>query len=319
MKKSITILGILFVMVFLAASCGGGSGKEAAPGAAAAGVKGKEVTVIIKNFTNPFCTYIKEGAEAAAAKYGLDVTVLAPLKADNNEEQMQMVEQAIAGQTDLLVMMPSDTNGIIPAIEKAFSANIPIVNLNTKIGGDKIMWKTFVAIENYDAGYMATKKLCEMMGGKGGIMIIEGVTGAQTSIDRTAGSKAAIAEFPNIKTLAQQSADYNRAKSMDVIQNLLQAHPDVKGIFCCNDEMALGAAEAVEAAGKKGSILIAGIDANADAKQAIKDGKMALSLDGQPFAQGYGAVEAAAKILAGETVKDRIVIDMALVTKENLK
>jgi ribose transport system substrate-binding protein len=320
MKRIVTFVGMLFVTISMMVSCGGASKNGTASGGLASnGIEGKEVTVIIKNFTNPFCTSIKEGAEAAAAKYGLDIKVLAPLKADNNEEQMHMVEQAIAGQTDILVMMPSDSNGIIPAIEKAFAANIPIVNLNTKIGGDKIMWKTFVAIENYEAGYAAAKKLCEMMGGKGGIIIIAGVTGAQTSIDRVKGATAAIAEFPDIKILAEQSADYNRAKSMDVVQNLLQVHPNANAIFCCNDEMALGAVEAVEAAGKNGAILIAGIDANDDAKQAIRNDRMTLSLDGQPYAQGYGAVEAAAKILSGENVQDRIVIDMKLVTKEDIK
>ncbi|MDR1931897.1 MAG: sugar ABC transporter substrate-binding protein [Spirochaetales bacterium] len=321
MKKHISIMGVLLVMVCLLAACGGGTASSSAgsaSGAAASGASGKEATLILKNLTNPFFISVKEGGEAAAAKYGLNLTVLAPLKADNNEEQMQMVEQSIARQTDILVIIPADTNGIIPAVEKVFEANIPVVDLNTKIGGDKVMWKTFVAIENYDGGYMAVKKLCELMGSEGEIIIIEGVVGAQTSIDRVKGAHAAIAEFPKIKIVAQQSGEYNRAKGMDVVQNLLQAHPNVKAIFCCNDEMALGAVEAVEAAGKRGKILIAGIDANADAKQAIKDGKMTLSLDSQPYMQGYSAVEAAAKILSGEKVDERIVTEMAVVTKETL-
>jgi ABC-type sugar transport system substrate-binding protein len=317
MKKRIPILCALAAI--LLAACGGASSPAGSASAApAGGAKGKDATLIIKNLTNPFCFSIRDGGEAAAAKYGLNLTVLAPLKADNNEEQMQMVEQSIARQTDVLIMMPSDTNGIIPAIEKAFAANIPIIDLNTRIGGEKVMWKTFVAIENYDAGYTAVKKLCELMGGKGEIIIIEGVVGAQTSIDRVKGAHAALAEFPAIKLVAQQSGEYNRAKGMDVVQNLLQAHPNVNAIFACNDEMALGAVEAVEAAGKRGKILIAGIDANADARQAIKDGKMVLSLDGDPYMQGYSAVEAAAKVLSGEKVDERIVTEMGVVTKETL-
>jgi ABC-type sugar transport system substrate-binding protein len=322
MKKQISILSILMIVVFLLTACGGSktaSTNSASGTTVRSGAEGKEATLILKNLTNPFFISVKEGAEAAAAEYGIKLTVLAPLKADNNEEQMQMVEQSIARQTDILVMIPADTNAIIPVIEKVYAANIPIVNLNTRIGGNKVMWKTFVAIENYDGGYMATKKLCELMGSEGEIMIIEGVVGAQTSIDRVKGAQAAIAEFPNIKIVAQQSGEYNRAKGMDVVQNLLQAHPDVKAIFCCNDEMSLGAVEAVESAGKRGKILIAGVDANADAQQAIKDDKMTLSLDAQPYMQGYSAVEAAAKILSGEEVDERIVTPMAVVTKETLK
>jgi ABC-type sugar transport system substrate-binding protein len=319
MKRQISILGFMLATVFLLAACGGSSSSaSSASAAAASGAQGKDATLILKNLTNPFFISVKEGAEAAAVKYGLELTVLAPLKADNNEEQMQMVEQSIARQTDILVMIPSDTNAIIPVIEKVYTANIPIVNLNTRIGGEKVMWKTFVAIENYDAGYLAVKKLCELMGGAGEIMIIEGVVGAQTSIDRVKGAHAALTEFPNIKLVAQQTGEYNRAKGMDVVQNLLQAHPNVNAIFACNDEMALGAVEAVEAAGKRGKILIAGVDANADARQAIKDGKMTLSIDSQPYVQGYSAVEAAAKILSGEKVDERIVTEMGVVTKENL-
>ncbi|MDR1318110.1 MAG: sugar ABC transporter substrate-binding protein [Treponema sp.] len=277
---------------------------------------GKDVTLILKNLTNPFFISVKEGAEAAAAEFGLNLTTIAPLKADNNEEQMQMVEQAIARRTDCLVIIPSDTNGIVPAVEKAYEAGIPIVDLNTKIGGDKIMWKTFVAIENYDGGFLATTKLCELMGGSGGFILIEGVPGAQTSIDRVNGSRDALAKFPGVRLLATQSANYNRATAMNVVQNLLHAYPDAKAIFCCNDEMALGAVEAVEAAGRQG-ILIGGVDANADARQAIKDGKMTLSIDSQPYVQGYEGVKAAAQILRGETLKENIVPPIALVTKDN--
>jgi ABC-type sugar transport system substrate-binding protein len=319
MKRQISILSLVLATVFLLAACGGSSSSaNSASAAAASGAQGKDATLILKNLTNPFFISVKEGAEAASAKYGLELTVLAPLKADNNEEQMQMVEQSIARQTDILVMIPSDTNAIIPVIEKVYAANIPVVNLNTRIGGEKVMWKTFVAIENYDAGYLAVKKLCELMNSAGEIMIIEGVVGAQTSIDRVKGAHAALTEFPNIKLVAQQTGEYNRAKGMDVVQNLLQAHPNVNAIFACNDEMALGAVEAVEAAGKRGKILIAGVDANADARQAIKDGKMTLSIDSQPYVQGYSAVEAAAKILSGEKVDERIVTEMGVVTKENL-
>ncbi len=336
MKKTLSILSLVLVFALALTACGGASSSSAPapastptstaePASAAepastgsASVEGKEVTMILKNLTNPFFISVKEGAEKAAEELGIKLTVLAPLKADNNEEQTQMVEQAIASQTDLLIMCPSDSEGIVPAIQKVAEAGIPIVDLNTMIGGDEVLWKTFVAIENYDAGYQTTKALCELMGGEGEIMIIEGVTGAQTSIDRVKGATDAIAEYPDIKIVAQQSGDYNRAKAMDVVQNLLQANPNVKAIYCCNDEMALGAVEAVASAGKTGDILIAGCDANADAQAAIKDGKMALSCDSQPVEQGYQAVITAGKVLAGEDVEARVVTEMKVVSKEDL-
>jgi ABC-type sugar transport system substrate-binding protein len=319
MKKATFFMGIFLCSVFIFSGCQRKQ-QSAAEASDSADLSNKEVTLILKNLTNPFFISVKEGAEAAAAEYGYKITVLAPLKADSNEEQMQMVEQSIARQTDLLIVIPADTMGIIPVIEKVYAAKIPVVVVNTKIGSDKVMWETFVAIENYDGGYLATKYLCEALNGQGEIMLIEGVVGAQTSIDRIAGAKDAIAEFPNIKLIAQQSGEYNRAKSMDVVQNLLQAHPNVNAIFCANDEMALGAIEAVESSGRKpGSILISGADANNDARQAVKEGKLTLTVDGQPYMQGYTGAEAAGKILLGEKVEDRIIVPISVVTKDTLK
>lgn len=323
MKKLSTILSLIMIVALLLSGCGN-SAKGPAPDSGKAGsapaddLSKKEITVILKNLTNPFWITVKNGAEAAGVELGVKVTVLAPLKADNNEEQSQMVEQAIVNQADIVVLTPSDSNGIIPAAKKLNEANIPLVNLNTKIAGDSVKTEAFIAIENYDAGFQTVTRLCEMMEGKGEIMIIEGITGAQTSIDRVKGAIDAIANFPDIKLVAQQSGEYNRAKAMDVVQNLLQAHPNVKGIFCCNDEMALGSVEAIASAGKTGEILVAGIDANADAREAIKEGKMALSCDSQPYNQGYEGVANAVKVLKGEKLDSFIKLDMKVVGKEDL-
>jgi len=258
--------------------------------------------MILKNFVNPFFLTVREGGEAAAADFGINLTVLAPLVAESNEEQSQMADQAIINQIDLLIMCPSDTNGIVPAVQRVFEAGIPVINLNTRIGGDKIMWETFVVAENFPAGQGTATRLAEMMGGEGDLILLEGVPGAQTAIDRADGAIDALKNFPNIKIVAQQSAEYNRATAMDVMQNLLQAHPNVKGVFAANDEMALGALEAIDAAGLSGKILVAGIDANADARQSMRDGKLALTCSTDPFAQGYYAVQAAAAYLNGETL-----------------
>ncbi|MCC8190937.1 MAG: sugar ABC transporter substrate-binding protein [Planctomycetes bacterium] len=281
-------------------------------------VAGKEVTMILKNFTNPFFITVKEGGEAAAKDLGLNLTVLAPLKADNNEEQTHMVEQAIVSGADLVIMCPSDTMGIIPAMEKLQEEEIPVINLNTRIGGDKKLAETLVAIENIECGYETVKRLIDMMGGEGEIILLEGVSGAQTSIDRIKGAQDAIAEHPGVTIVAQQPADYNRAKALDVTQNLLQAHPNVKAIYCCNDEMALGAVEAIASAGRTGRVLVAGSDANADALQAIRDGKMTLTCDTDPFNQGYQSVVAAVKALKGEELPELFRVSIKVVGKEDL-
>lgn len=332
MRKILSVV-LATSMVLSLAACSGTSSSTTAPATTSVSAGGstetvsttsadlsdKEIVVILKNLTSPFFISVKEGAEQAGKDYGVKVNVLAPVGQEGagNEEQSQMAEQAIAQQVSCVVMCPVDSQGIVPAVKKIHDAGIPIVNLNTKIGGDEVLWDTFVAIENYDVGYSVADALCKGIGEKGKIMIIEGTAGAQTSIDRVSGANDAIKQYPDIELVASQSANYNRADAMNVAQNLLQSNPDVNAIFACNDEMACGVVEAIDAAGKNG-VLVGGVDANSDALQAIEAGTMYVTCNSQPVKQGYGAVEAAAKILKGEKVDEFYKTESMLVNKDNV-
>jgi len=275
-----------------------------------------KVTLILKNLTNPMWLAVKEGAEVAAKEHGVDLTVLAPLKADNNEEQIRQVEDSITKKTDAIVLIPSDSKGIIPAVEKANAAGIPIINVNTKVGGGST--KTFIAVENYDAAAKVAEAIVNRLDKKGNIIILEGKAGAQSAIDLKQGAEDVFKEYENIKIVASQTANWNRAEAMQVTQNLLQAHPDVDAVFASNDEMAMGAVEAIDQAGLTGKIIIAGLDANKDAQQAIKEGKMTLTCDKRGYEQGYVGVETAVKFLKDEPIDDRIVIDTMIVDESNV-
>lgn len=283
------------------------------------GLEDGEVVFIIKNLTTPFFLSMKEGAEAAGTELGIKVMVQAPTSSEEgagNEEQTQLIEQAIANKALAVCIAPTDSNGIIPAVKKLKEANIPVIASNTKIAEEGLA-NCFVGLENYTQGYNVAKKLCEGLGGKGKMFIIEGTAGAQTSIDRVEGAVAAIAEYPDIEIVAQQSASYKRATAMDVAQNLLQANPDVNAIYCCNDEMALGVVEAVDAAGKSGEILVGGADGNADALQCILDEKMYATAEANAFDQAYYSVVAAVNVLKGEAVEDKL-IESPIINKENV-
>lgn len=282
------------------AGCGGGS-QEAQQETPQDEGKPYKVTLILKNLVNPMWLAVKEGAEAAAAEYGVELTVLAPLKADSNEEQIRQVEDAITKQADAIVLIPSDSQGIIPAVEKANQAGIPVINVNTKVGGGQT--ETFIAVENYDAASKVAKAVAEKLGGKGKVIILEGIAGAQSAIDLKQGAVDTFGTYEGIEIVASQTANWNRAEAMQVTQNLLQAHPDVDAIFASNDEMAMGAVEAVDQAGLTGKIIIAGLDANRDALEAIKEGKMTITCDKMGFDQEYVGVETAVKVLNNEPVK----------------
>ncbi len=281
---------------------------------------GKNIVVILKNNTAPFFISVAEGAKAAGEKLGYNVTVKTPVdtaEGSGNEQQSQLAEEAIVSGANCVVMCPVDSEAIIPATKKINEAGIPVVNLNTRIS-DETQYKTFVGLENFNQGYDTAKALFEGMGGKGTLFIIEGSTGAQTSIDRVKGCQAALEEYPEITVVAQQSANYSRAEAMNVVQNLLQSYPDVTAIFCCNDEMALGSAEAVNAVGKTGKILISGQDANDDAVTALKKGEIFATSFGDPYMQGYTAVQAAVDVLEGKQVQAFYEVKTKVVTMENV-
>ena len=300
-KQIEKILSLALVLcILMLAGCGGGS-QEAQQETPQDEGKPYKVTLILKNLVNPMWLAVKEGAEAAAAEYGVELTVLAPLKADSNEEQIRQVEDAITKQADAIVLIPSDSQGIIPAVEKANQAGIPVINVNTKVGGGQT--ETFIAVENYDAASKVAKAVAEKLGGKGKVIILEGIAGAQSAIDLKQGAVDTFGTYEGIEIVASQTANWNRAEAMQVTQNLLQAHPDVDAIFASNDEMAMGAVEAVDQAGLTGKIIIAGLDANRDALEAIKEGKMTITCDKMGFDQGYVGVETAVKVLNNEPVK----------------
>jgi len=299
MKKVVAIL-VALCMLFSAVALAEGSGS-------------RKVYAVWKNLTNPALVTMKEGAEAAAKEFNIDLTVLSPLEADNSEEINQLVEQSIAaGDADAIIIFPADSTSAIPAAEKVVEAGIPLVNLNTKINSDEPLYQAYVCSSNYKVGYEIGKKLADTME-SGELILIEGVSGAQNSLDRCAGCTDAVNEHGGIEIVASQAADMNRATAMNVAQNLLQAYPNVKAFFCCNDEEALGVAEAVKAAGKMGEIIITGCDVNKDARQAIKEGIITYSCDVNVFDQGYYAVKSCAMILDGETPELEQVVDVKVV------
>ena len=279
----------------------------------------KEILVIVKNSTAPFWISVMDGAKAAGAELGYTVTCKTPVdtaEGSGNEQQSNLCEEAIVSGVSCVVLAPVDSEAIIPATKKINEAGIPIVNLNTKISDDT-QYKTFCGLEYINQGYNTAKAMFELMNGEGKIFIIEGSTGAQTSIDRVKGFEKALAEYPNIEVVAQQSANYSRADALNVVQNLLQAHPDVNAILCCNDEMALGSAEAIDAANLTGTIMVSGQDANDDAVAALKEGKITVTSYGNPYMQGYTAVKAAVDVLEGKSVESFYEVETVVVTKEN--
>jgi ribose transport system substrate-binding protein len=285
-----------------------------------AGTARPRVALVLKTLNNPFFIDMQKGAQEAATRLGVDLVVQAAEREVDVEKQMQIVENLIETRVGALCITPSGSKEIVPAILKANAAKIPVVIVDTRVdpGAAKeagINVAAFVGSDNYEGGRVAGTELAKVTGGKARVGILEGIPGHETGDSRMRGFKEAIRAFPGIQIVASQPANWERDLGFNVFQNMLQAHPEMDAVFACSDMMALGAVEAIAAAGKTGKIRVLGFDAVDDARKAIEAGTMVGSVAQFPSEMGRLAVESAFKLLKGEPVAPDQTVRIELVTK----
>jgi ribose transport system substrate-binding protein len=210
------------------------------------------------------------------------------------------------------------------SLGKEKDARVPIVVVDTRVDAKAaadagVHPETFVGSDNYEGGKLAGEYLVKASGGKARVGILEGIPGHETGDSRLRGFRDAVKGSPAIVIVASQPANWERDQGFNVFQNMLQAHADIDSVFACSDLMALGAIEAIAAAGRTGKIRVVGFDALDDAKKAIAAGTMAASVAQFPAEMGRAAIESAVKVMRGEKIPADIKVRLELVTKDNLK
>jgi ribose transport system substrate-binding protein len=312
MKKGLTIVlsGILLV---ISLSCQ--RGEERGGGA-------PKIALVLKTANNPFFIDMQKGAEDAAKKLGVNLVVQAAEREVDVEKQMQIIENLIQARVAALCVTPSGSREIVPAIEKANRAAIPVIIVDTRVdpkamseSNGKIA--TFIGSDNYEGGKLAGEFIAKRLGGKGTVAVLEGIPGHETGDSRLKGFRDAIKATPGIEIVASQTANWERDQGFNVFQNILQSHPDVQAVFACSDLMALGAVEAIAAAKKTGQIAVVGFDASNEAREAVQQAKMDATVAQSPSEMGALAVENAYRVIKGEQVKPEFVVPIKLITKEN--
>ena len=281
------------------------------------------VALVLKTLNNPFFIDMRRGAQQAADRLGVDLVVQAAEREVDVEKQMQIIENLIQTQVDAICLTPSGSKEIVPAILKANQAHIPVVVLDTRIDPQTaseagVETAGFIGSDNREGGQIAGELLARLSGGQARVAILEGIPGHETGDSRLLGFHQAIEAHPGIEVVASQPANWERAQGFNVFQNLLQAHPQINFLFACNDMMALGAIEAIAAAGKTGQIGVIGFDAVEDARQAIAAGTMLASVAQFPEEMGRVAVENAVGLLRGEAIRAEVSVRIELITPENL-
>jgi ribose transport system substrate-binding protein len=275
-----------------------------------------EIALVTKALDSEWWQRVKAGADAAAkANPGVRLAVLAPEREVNIDQQVSILEDQITKKVSALAVAPAGVSEILPVLEKARAAKIPVIIMDTDINWNGKL--SYVGADNRNAGKLAGEFLVKALGGKGKVAVIRGILGVATHEDRLAGFREGIAGAPGINLAAVQPANSERALGMSVMENLLTTHTDLRAVFATNDQMALGAVEAIAARNMTGKVLVVGVDATAEAVRAIETGKMAADIAMHPEALGSKSVEAAIAAAKGQTLPPKIDTGETLVTKEN--
>jgi len=263
----------------------------------------------VSTLNNPFFVDLANGAKDKAKELGIDIKVVDAR--DDSAKQLNDVEDLIRQNVDILLINPTDSDAIVAAIEEANEANIPVITVDRGSSGGIVL--LHIASDNVAGGRLAGEYIAEKIGGKGKVIELVGIPGTSSARDRGKGFNEVIAKYADIQVVARQTANYNRAEGLTVMENLLQAHPDINAVFAHNDEMALGAIEAIKAAGKLKDIIVVGFDATPDALESVKRGELSATIAQQPYRMGELAVEKANEYLQTGTIY--FPVDLQLVTK----
>lgn len=307
MKKIIVSLLVLV----LAMSIVGCNKDNAANNTASTGETSEGTTTIgfvVSTQTNPFFVTLKEGAEAKAKELGVELIVLD--SQDDSTKAASNMEDLITRGVDVIVVNPTDSDAIVPSVEAANEAGIPVITVDRVSNGGEVV--SSVASDNIAGGKMAGEFIIEKLAGKGKVVELEGISGANSAIERGQGFNEAI-EGSGLEVVAKQTADYDRSKGLEVMENILQSQPEIDAVFAHNDEMALGALEAIKAAGR--DIIVVGFDATDDAVASVEAGDLAATIAQQPDIMGQKAIEIAQKVANGEEVEASIPVELKMVTK----
>ncbi|MDE4085577.1 ribose ABC transporter substrate-binding protein RbsB [Planococcus maritimus] len=305
MKKMLLMFVLLAMMVLAACSmeAPGSDSEETTGGEEASG--DYTIGFSISTLNNPFFVTLSEGAEAKASELGATLSVVDAQ--DDASKQASDVEDLIQQGVDMILINPVDSEAVASAVASANNADIPVITVDRSAESGEVV--SHIASDNVAGGEMAAEHLLSLVGDGAKVAELEGVPGSSAARERGEGFNNIAAD--SLDVVAKQTANFNRAEGLSVMENILQANPDVTGVFAHNDEMALGALEAIEASGK--DVTVVGFDATDDAVAAVEEGRLAGTIAQKPEMIGEMALETAIQHLDGEEVEASIPVELELI------
>ncbi len=273
------------------------------------------VGVSYQNLQNEFIINIQDAIREEAKK--LDIELIESDSQGKAENQISQVENFIARGVDAIILNPYDKEGSAPAVDIAVREKKPIIVLNSIVSNLEKA-DAYVGSDDSEAGRIAAQYIVNLLGNKGSYAIIHGPNGHSAEIQRTIGIKEVLSKYPDVSIVFEQSANWDRTQALTLMENWLNSGKKIDGVIAQNDEMALGAYKAIEAAGKRKEIAVIGIDAIQDALKAVANNKLAGTVFQNAEEQGRTAIKLTKDILEGKAILHNYYIPFQLVTKDSL-
>jgi ribose transport system substrate-binding protein len=276
-------------------------------------MSGESIAVFTKNRSNPAYDAARLGADRTAARNGARTIHFVPVKPDDIEEQIALVDQAIAARPDAMIFVPVHLTALDPSVRKLNAAGIPVVNYLNRLAQGRFV--SYVGSDDYRLARDIAAYLFRHMGGKGDVLLMEGAPGAVTSRERVRGFLDAVKEWPGIRIVATRAGDYLEGVAKKVMTDFLAEGTPIDGVLSANDVMSLGALSALETAGVK--VPVIGVNALPEAIASIKAGRLLATADFDALKIASVATEAAIRHLRGETVPAEIILPVQVVDRSN--
>lgn len=272
------------------------------------------IGVSLLNLSNEFIVKIDRAMREHAAQ--LQVELIVNDAQRSAERQVQQVENFIAQRVDAIILNPCEVEASSPAVDKALAAGIPIVNVNSETRSAPT---AFAGSHDEESARLAIDFIAQRLNGKGNIVLMHGFMGQAAQLKRDAGAREALAKHPGLKVLAEQTAEWDRAKAVTLMENWIQSYGSkINAVFAHNDEMGLGAVIALEQTGRKKDVVVASVDAIADAVQAVRNGRLDATVFQDADAQARAALDTALKILRKQPYEKAVYVPFRLLTQQHV-
>lgn len=312
--KKLNLIVVSIMILSLLAACGAPA-QPTEP--AASGGDGTIKIGLTMLFDDLWLTTLRDAmTDYAASQPGVELIAV-----DSKEDvatQLGQVENFVAQGVDAIIIIPANTDAADPMTKAAQDAGIPLVYVN-RIPSNLPEGVFYVGSDSIQAGIMQAEWLAEQLGGKGNVVIMNGNLAQEAAQKRTEGEKQVFAKFPDIKIIKEDTANWSRSDGLALMENWLATGEQIDAVASNNDEMAIGALQAIEAAGQLGNILVGGVDASPDALQQMDEGRLNVTVFQNAKGQGEGGIKAAIALAKGETIEQITWVPFELVTPENYK